>query len=183
MSKNKTQDLDNFLQLCHKAQELIFENYLIQGVYIDDFVNDCTPIEQIFYIANDINSQTNKRSCELCPQSEIEAGEKTYYADFAVFLVGFDTVDDDIVEVYLKRPLIIELDGQDYHSSKQQRNKDYKRENDLKLAGYDIMRFTGSQVYNDVYGCLEQVYQYIDKADKVVWNRKTGKSTTVGGNE
>ena len=45
-------------------------------------------------------------------------------------------------------------------------NYDYKRENDLKLAGYDIVRYTGSQIYNDVYSCLDKVCELIKKANK-----------------
>ena len=39
-------------------------------------------------------------------------------------------------------------------------NYDYERENELKLAGYDIMRFTGSQVYNNPLECIEKIHKY-----------------------
>lgn len=73
----------------------------------------------------------------------------------------FYAYDNDGNEKKLKKPLVIETDGKNWHSSKKQMNHDYKRENDLKLAGYDVMRFTGSQVYNKPFDCIYAVMDYV----------------------
>lgn len=48
-----------------------------------------------------------------------------------------------------------------YHSNKEQMNYDYEREQDLQLAGYKIMRFTGSQIFNNPCECVMKVYKYV----------------------
>lgn len=91
-------------------------------------------------------------------QAEIEANSKKYYVDFL-----FDTsIQSHIFEKPYK--LVIECDGHDYHhASKQQVQKDYERETNLKMAGYDVLRFTGSQIYKDPIGCAKTIFDYIKK--------------------
>ncbi|WP_339493077.1 endonuclease domain-containing protein [Pseudomonas sp. EA_15y_Pfl2_R67] len=55
--------------------------------------------------------------------------------------------------------LIIELDGHDFHSSKEQLAKDAERQRYLVRAGYVVIRFTGREIYQDVAGCVAQVTQ------------------------
>jgi very-short-patch-repair endonuclease len=45
------------------------------------------------------------------------------------------------------RPLIIECDGAQWHSSKEQQKRDYERERIISAKGYDIIRFSGSQIH------------------------------------
>jgi len=49
--------------------------------------------------------------------------------------------------------LIIELDGHDYHSSKEQLEKDSQRQRYLTRAGYTVIRFTGREIYQDAEKC------------------------------
>lgn len=93
----------------------------------------------------------------LEPQAEIEAGGKRYRADFFF---------DASAEIWPSNPfkLVIECDGHDYHhASKEQVQKDYERETNLKMAGYDVLRFTGSQIYKDPIGCAKTIFDYIKK--------------------
>lgn len=53
--------------------------------------------------------------------------------------------------------LIIELDGHDYHSSKEQLQKDAIRQRYLKRSWYSVIRFTGSEIYQNVKSCVEEV--------------------------
>lgn len=53
--------------------------------------------------------------------------------------------------------LIIELDGHQYHSSKEQLKKDAIRERYLTRAGYSVIRFTGSEIYQNVKSCVDEV--------------------------
>lgn len=53
--------------------------------------------------------------------------------------------------------LVLELDGHDYHKSKQQRTADAKRERDLQEMGWYVIRFTGTEIYRDVKRCVAQV--------------------------
>lgn len=53
---------------------------------------------------------------------------------------------------YINERVAVELDGHDYHSSKQQRAYDAKRDRFLQSEGWKVIRFTGSEVWN---GCME----------------------------
>lgn len=44
--------------------------------------------------------------------------------------------------------LVIEVDGKQYHSSKEQIKNDNRRTKHLKSMGYDVLRFTNSQITN-----------------------------------
>ncbi len=55
--------------------------------------------------------------------------------------------------------LIIELDGHDYHSSKEQLEKDAIRQRYLTRAGYSVIRFTGREIYRSPETCVAEVRQ------------------------
>jgi len=57
--------------------------------------------------------------------------------------------------------LAIELDGQDYHSSREQRMKDYQRQRHLEAQGWRIIRFTGAEIYGDVQRCVGDVVRLV----------------------
>lgn len=53
--------------------------------------------------------------------------------------------------------LIIELDGHDYHSTKEQLEKDAIRQRYLSRAGYTVIRFTGREINRNVTACVSEV--------------------------
>ena len=55
--------------------------------------------------------------------------------------------------------LIIELDGHDYHSTKEQLEKDAIRQRYLSRAGYTVIRYTGREINRDVQACVAEVRQ------------------------
>ncbi len=56
------------------------------------------------------------------------------------------------------RKLIVECDGHDFHErTKQQAAKDRSRDRNVQLNDYSVLRFTGSELYKDAWGCAEQV--------------------------
>lgn len=168
-TEQKGQELEKFNKLCDRAKEIILNALNMDcGYYyfyiwgIDNDLISLSPIEQIFYISNGLYELGNIEKdfrVDISPQIYIQAKNKTYRCDFLI-----ETVIKGNEEFFLKKPLIIELDGYDYHSSKKQISYDYERENQLKLCGYDVMRFTGSQVYNHPMRCIEKVYEYCKKA-------------------
>ena len=175
MYHHKLLNYKTYNQLCDKAKELLFvynnrygnrygNSYCLLDIYDlseYDLVN-MSPIEQILYITFcicDFYITNRLMSPIIKPQSHIEINGSTYIADFCIYEI------DTSPEIFkpLKKPIIIECDGYDYHSNKQQVEYDYKRENDLKANGFDVIRFTGSQIYKDPFGCVEYVYDYIFK--------------------
>jgi very-short-patch-repair endonuclease len=62
----------------------------------------------------------------------VTAVKSDYVLDFAVFCC--------------KRNLDIEADGDTYHVTREQAPKDNRRNNDLNLSSWDVLRFTGHQI-------------------------------------
>jgi hypothetical protein len=160
-------EVDNFDKLCHKAKEIILDGLInqndklikfIKKVGILDWSHD-SPIEQILFFSLIIvgNNEYNF-GIQVRLQKEIEYNGHTYKGDICVENITFNE-NNSVCK--LTHSIIIECDGYNYHSSKEQMQYDYNRENNLKLAGYDIIRFTGSQIYNSPLQCAKTVYDYI----------------------
>jgi very-short-patch-repair endonuclease len=91
-----------------------------------------SPIERKFWKA------AKPRIPEL--QRECPIGEK-YRVDFLV----------------PSRKVVIELYGYRYHKTKEKLTSDAERERDLQRRGYQIIRFTGSEITKDVNRCVDDV--------------------------
>lgn len=53
--------------------------------------------------------------------------------------------------------LIVECDGHPFHEkTKEQSARDKKRDRVLQELGFKVFHFTGSQVWNDVFGCAQE---------------------------
>lgn len=56
------------------------------------------------------------------------------------------------------RRLIVECDGHDFHErTKEQASRDRSRDRSVSALGYEIFRFTGSEIWRDPWGCADQV--------------------------
>lgn len=63
-----------------------------------------------------------------------------------------------------KIQIALELDGHDFHEkTKQQASHDRKRDRDLLSVGISTIRFTGSDIHNDVEGCVKYTLSYLAK--------------------
>lgn len=70
-------------------------------------------------------------------------------------------VDIFLPEYYL----VIEIDGF-YHLSVGQQAKDLQKDQRLQAAGYHVLRFTNSQIYQDCKECLQKIKTFIDGHDR-----------------
>ena len=170
-----------FRSLPERAQEIWFQfcemavrkgNYMdLAYPYIADFdYTDCkSPIEVIFNFTYDLVKFANGY-LDFCliPQYEVNTENKKYYVDFAFF--AEDT--EEIIEI--KNPnykLVIECDGHEFHEkTKEQVAKDNEREYELKMLGFDVLRFSGSQIYNKPFRCAVNTLEYINKKVNEVAN-------------
>lgn len=64
--------------------------------------------------------------------------------------------------------VVIECDGHEFHErTKEQAQRDRSRDRTLQAMGYLVLRFTGSEIWRDPWGCAEQIagsiYQYAYK--------------------
>jgi very-short-patch-repair endonuclease len=53
-------------------------------------------------------------------------------------------------------PSIVEIDGHDWHKTKEQRFADYQKERFYMQRGYTVIRFMGSEVFVDVIKCVRE---------------------------
>lgn len=73
-------------------------------------------------------------------------------------VVGAYRVDFGIPE----RRLAIELDGFEFHSSREQMAKDKKRQRDIESEGWRVCRFSGREVHHDPRACLYEAATWAD---------------------
>lgn len=117
---------------------------------------DCeSPIEQLLSIEiNRINLLTIHRYnpainvIDFEIQKEVCVNGAKYRADFYLEVA------------YYSRALVkfvIECDGFDYHSSREQMKRDYERTRVIQSAGYEVIKFTGREIYNGPYQCALEV--------------------------
>ena len=58
--------------------------------------------------------------------------------------------------------LAIEIDGHDHHErTKEQATRGKRRARDLQLLGWTVLPYTGSDVWNDPFGCCKDVNRFI----------------------
>lgn len=90
-------------------------------------------------------------------------GEARLFVQFPV--AGYRLDFAYIVTPYKEAPirLAIECDGQDFHASREDRERDAARQNDLRGHGFETLRFTGSQVYADPEACAQQIADTVDR--------------------
>jgi len=166
--------LETFIKIPRRAQELLF-NYLItmpsEGAghflyvaSIPDIEAVKSPIEYIYYLANEIYSYEYTIDTEyICtPQYEINVNNKNYFADFHY---GINNEGDICTERLLN--VLVECDGHDFHQkSKKQVKHDNERQLALQTAGYDVIRFSGTQIYENPFLCVKNVHEYIESKIK-----------------
>lgn len=60
-----------------------------------------------------------------------------------------------------KVSLVVECDGHDFHErTKEQAKKDRSRDRALQAAGYQVFRFTGSELHNDPCACVDAILDW-----------------------
>jgi very-short-patch-repair endonuclease len=89
------------------------------------------------------------------PQAEM----KDRRTDFLIHALDWRDMED------LKwRRLIVECDGHDFHErTKEQVKRDRSRDRKAIMEGFDCFRFTGSEIWNDPWGCAEQITDWAVK--------------------
>lgn len=165
---------ERFRELPERAQELWFEFYENRIAHNDltsllffyicgcDYSECKSPIEVLFLFAFDLY-KCEQDFPDICLYSQYEikksSGEK-YVADF-VFDASECSMTEDGFESY---KLIIECDGHEFHEkTKEQVERGNIRNMELQEMGYEILHFSGSQIYKNPYLCAIKTYKYILK--------------------
>lgn len=193
------------MQVCNKARELIQNENRKQIGDLFTLLSRCeSPVEQILLAAlwdrwhAEVYPQSNRLQAYLAanypawdgvflvccePQKTITTwSDQRYRVDFYIYLTRF--------RHHIRRPapadeswpelgkLVVEVDGHEFHDrTKQQASSDRTRDRQLTLDGYRVVRFTGSDVYNDPEQCAEDIDFHINDIASNVFDDyfKTGR--------
>jgi very-short-patch-repair endonuclease len=169
--KDISASLDSFLKLPQNVKSLIWncltdtEEGVVTRIWVaTGGIERClecqSPIEQLFYVAYSLAADEKDPLIGavffLKPQKRIKVDGRTYYADFCI-----DFIPDSCFKGN-EYHLIIECDGHDFHErTKEQVAKGNNRDMDLKRAGYDVIHFSGSQIFKDPFQCAEDVLELL----------------------
>jgi very-short-patch-repair endonuclease len=96
----------------------------------------------------------------ICPQYKVDK----YTIDFMYFIFA---KEDNQEECKMIGKFAVELDGHDFHEkTKEQVRKAKERDRFLLLKGIETMRFSGSEVFNDVLIVHKGVFEMVEKITK-----------------
>ena len=173
-------NLEIFLTLTRRSQELIFgcinsnnKKALYHLSTLNGFINyyqtlgmfngsPKSPIEEIYHIADiiynyEIRGAKNTSNIGFpYLQYEINVNDKKYIADFYYSGKKHGSERGNY-------KVVVECDGHDFHErTKQQVKYDNERELELLTAGYDVVRFSGHQIYENPIMCVYKVHEFIN---------------------
>lgn len=126
-------------------------------VDIANAIDDCeSPIEQLFAVALSQIPSVKSAAVLVEPQYTIKMYGHKYRVDFLLTMNDLVTIDDGNIEILVDEvvtEMVIECDGFEYHSEKDQIIADNKRT--LEIVGPDryLIRFLGSEINEDATGC------------------------------
>lgn len=173
-------------KLCESEIEKFFllawveklEQYRIQGwfrgwmssYHISNGIAGCPPLEMV--IKEKLYCSLIREGADqvdlVYPQQVIGK----YRADFVLIRLRYGYTDslekpERTCEVMAK--VVVECDGHEFHEkTKEQAKRDKARDRFLQTEGYYVLRFTGSELYNNPARCADEVEDFFEKK----WPRK-----------
>lgn len=92
------------------------------------------------------------RQCIVAPQFPIAE----YRVDFCLLFCG----DDADVAFHL----VVECDGHEWHErTPRQAGRDKARDRAIQAAGFQVLRFTGSEIWADALKCASEVFNVAER--------------------
>jgi very-short-patch-repair endonuclease len=93
------------------------------------------------------------------PQHIVVCGNEEYRIDFQLKYDSYVGESDN----YNTRYFAIEVDGHDFHEkTKEQVQRDKKRDRALVKAGYKVLRFAGSEIFKSPTGVVKEIIEVIE---------------------
>lgn len=93
----------------------------------------------------------------------------SYRADFILWRCEYHQK----VGPMLMGPLVVECDGADFHDKHDhQVSRDRRRDRTFQISGYDILRFSGKELFKDVGACVEEVDEWFSNASAELYRRR-----------
>lgn len=118
-------------------------------------IKDCeSPIEQLFAIALSQTSSVKNGSVLVEPQYKFNFYNSNYRVDFLLTRNDLITIDrENIIVGEITTCMIVECDGFEFHSTKEQIVSDNKRTIDLISDDRYIVRFLGTEINENPERC------------------------------
>ncbi len=111
----------------------------------------------------DFSIGARRLNLEVRPQAQV--GE--HRVDFMLSYYGTDIVrsetrqgggGEEWQEVRVDKKMIVECDGHDFHEkTKEQARRDKERDRNLQSLGFPVYRYTGSELYADVFRSAAEI--------------------------
>lgn len=139
--------------------------WLMHSITTNDISNkECLRYQLLAYIANPLQEE-NESNRQLC-ESEFE---KSVFD--AITVRGYKVIPQyqvngyriDLVVVGEKTRLAVECDGDHWHTSLEDVERDFQREKILQRAGWKFWRILGSKYYNNQEKALESLWTTLDE--------------------
>lgn len=132
-----------------------------------------SPIEQIMAVA--ISDNIDRWMERFYPlwisftaQEEIEIGSNKYRVDF---LIDINFYNDSHIKI------AVECDGHEFHEkTKEQAQRDKSRDRDLQAHGITVLRFTGSEIYNDTCSCIHDIERVMGRLINEAMEQRYGRN-------
>ncbi len=130
-----------------------------------------SPIEQLFLSA--LITLAHDQYEDIFVNSGDYKGPIQSWADLFVFTqhkIGKYTADFLIAGRHMELPhspeirrsIVVECDGHDFHErTKEQAQRDRKRDRDIQALGYKILRFTGSEIFRAPFDCASTALEFV----------------------
>lgn len=145
--------------LCEKISPIVTGNKLVFDTKMELDLSDCeSPIERLLELGfKSIGLSGFKdnyiSSINIKKQKAIFCGKIKYRVDF-------------LIEVLLKNKafklFVVECDGHEFHEkTKEQVVYDNERTRALQIEGYEVIRFSGTEIWNRPHKCAMQVLRII----------------------
>ena len=143
------------------------EDYLLTTI---TNLEECeSPIEKLLAIEFNrfVHDSLLDKIVDVCywhPQREVVVfegapRERKYRVDFMFELTRFPEPGKEGFE-YL---FAVECDGHEFHEkTKEQAARDRQKDRDLMQHGITVIRFTGSEIYEDPFGCAREAFRIME---------------------
>lgn len=134
----------------------------------DNAIEQCeSPIEKLFYIEQ-LYHYSNIYSPYPCSESDLWIFPQYKIDDYRVDFLIYRNTDEKWIEKeggYPKKnkdkSLIVEIDSYLWDGTNpEQFTKEKERERKLQKDGWNIIRFSGREIYRNVEKCTEEVFEY-----------------------
>lgn len=149
--ENEVKKIERACDMVGITDNVGYDLWRKNGIYEEDVV--LSPIEKLMYAiltrVADSFYECYNHSFELGISCQRQIGQ--YRVDFLVTA----TFSDD--------KIVIECDGHDFHEkTKEQAKHDKERDRYLTSQGYKILRYTGSEIYNDFVKIEKELSNLLD---------------------